>query len=554
MRKKVILLFTAIMTTFMAQATTYMQVEQTDGTEVKYDVEKVSRVTYVEGEEEPVPSVVKTDGLLPGKFSISVNKQASFAQGNLQYCASSNTYRFAENQYDVIGEGNKNASSNYAGWIDLLEWTVFNTISNGGGWSTLSADEWNYILKEREGAESLRSQALVNGVKGYMLLPDGCILPRDLDFFGGAKDFKTNVYSGDEWTRMESLGALFLPYAGSRLGADIDEVEKTGNYWTSTSDGSVYAQYLYMRSGAGATMDSGDRIFGFCMRLVKVEMIVEKPNGRLPGRFSVSDSTQISFSMGNLQYQASTGIWRFAENQYDMIGEDNKNISATYDGWIDLFGWGTSGYHNSEDAYNKNYMPYSTSDATVNETYNTFGYGPSTNQASLDLTGTSANYDWGVYNAISNGGDKKGQWRVLSKGEWTYLYSGRMNCENLRTYATVKGVPGFLFFPDDWEEANCVLSVKLGSTDFDSNSFSALDWQVLEEQGAVFLPAAGIRDVTTVRYVGSFGLYCSSTYSRSRNAYGFDFGGSGVNPSSGGVNPSSDNGRCYGLSVRLVQE
>lgn len=546
MRKKVILLFTAIMTTFMAQATTYMQVEQTDGTEVKYDVEKVSRVTYVEGEEEPVPSVVKTDGVLPGKFSISVNKQASFAQGNLQYCASSNTYRFAENQYDVIGEGNKNASSNYAGWIDLLEWTVFNTISNGGGWSTLSADEWNYILKEREGAESLRSQALVNGVKGYMLLPDGCILPRDLDFFGGAKDFKTNVYSGDEWTRMESLGALFLPYAGFRLGADIDEVEETGNYWTSTSDGSVDAQYLLMRSGA--TMDSGDRIFGFCMRLAKVEMIVEKPNGRLPGRFSVSDSTQISFSMGNLQYQASTGIWRFAENQYDMIGEDNKNISATYDGWIDLFGWGTSGYHNSEDAYNKNYMPYSTSEATVDATYNTYGYGPSTNQASLDLTGTSANYDWGVYNAISNGGDKKGQWRVLSQGEWTYLYSGRMNCENLRTFATVKGVPGFLLFPDDWEEANCVLSVKLGSTDFDSNSFSALDWQVLEEQGAVFLPAAGGRKGTSVSDVGSYGFYWLSTYDSYDSAYIILFN------YLGGVGTYNTVSRYYGRSVRLVQE
>lgn len=546
MRKKVILLFTAIMTTFMAQATTYMQVEQTDGTEVKYDVEKVSRVTYVEGEEEPVPSVVKTDGVLPGKFSISVNKQASFAQGNLQYCASSNTYRFAENQYDVIGEGNKNASSNYAGWIDLLEWTVFNTISNGGGWSTLSADEWNYILKEREGAESLRSQALVNGVKGYMLLPDGCILPRDLDFFGGAKDFKTNVYSGDEWTRMESLGALFLPYAGFRLGADIDEVEKTGNYWTSTSDGSVDAQYLLMRSEA--TMDSGDRIFGFCMRLAKVEMIVEKPNGRLPGRFSVSDSTQISFSMGNLQYQASTGIWRFAENQYDMIGEDNKNISATYDGWIDLFGWGTSGYHNSEDAYNKNYMPYSTSEATVDATYNTYGYGPSTNQASLDLTGTSANYDWGVYNAISNGGDKKGQWRVLSQGEWTYLYSGRMNCENLRTFATVKGVPGFLLFPDDWEEANCVLSVKLGSTDFDSNSFSALDWQVLEEQGAVFLPAAGGRKGTSVSDVGSYGFYWLSTYDSYDSAYIILFN------YLGGVGTYNTVSRYYGRSVRLVQE
>ena len=57
--------------------------------------------------------------------------------------------------------------------------------------------------------------------------------------------------------------------------------------------------------------------------------------------FSVSSSKKIAFSLGNLQYNASTNKWRFAENQYDYIGEDNIHISDTYAGWIDLFGWGT---------------------------------------------------------------------------------------------------------------------------------------------------------------------------------------------------------------------
>ncbi len=69
--------------------------------------------------------------------------------------------------------------------------------------------------------------------------------------------------------------------------------------------------------------------------------------GSLVGKFSVSSSKQVSFSKGNLQYQASTNTWRFAESQTDYIGAANKNISATYDGWIDLFGWGTSGYDNT---------------------------------------------------------------------------------------------------------------------------------------------------------------------------------------------------------------
>ena len=57
------------------------------------------------------------------------------------------------------------------------------------------------------------------------------------------------------------------------------------------------------------------------------------------GKFSVSSNKQVLFSKGNLQYQADPGSWRFAENQYDVIGEGNGDIAADYTGWIDLFGW-----------------------------------------------------------------------------------------------------------------------------------------------------------------------------------------------------------------------
>lgn len=70
----------------------------------------------------------------------------------------------------------------------------------------------------------------------------------------------------------------------------------------------------------------------------------------LVGEFTIKGSgDKVSFSKGNLQYQASTNTWSFAENQYDIIGYGNENISSDYDGWIDMFGWGTSGYdHGSE--------------------------------------------------------------------------------------------------------------------------------------------------------------------------------------------------------------
>ena len=100
---------------------------------------------------------------------------------------------------------------------------------------------------------------------------------------------------------------------------------------------------------------------------------VQIQDGAIRAEFSVSDSTKVYFSQGNLQYQASTNTWRFAEHQFDIVGFDNKNISEKYNGWIDLFGWGTSGYSGKN--------PYMTSTGYSD-------YGDGTN----DIART--NYDW----------------------------------------------------------------------------------------------------------------------------------------------------------------
>ena len=57
--------------------------------------------------------------------------------------------------------------------------------------------------------------------------------------------------------------------------------------------------------------------------------------------FSVAADKTVTFSPGNLQYHAANDEWRFAPSQLDYIGDDNANISETYNGWIDLFCWGT---------------------------------------------------------------------------------------------------------------------------------------------------------------------------------------------------------------------
>ena len=42
---------------------------------------------------------------------------------------------------------------------------------------------------------------------------------------------------------------------------------------------------------------------------------VQIQDGAIRAEFSVSDSTKVYFSQGNLQYRASTGTWKFADNQ-----------------------------------------------------------------------------------------------------------------------------------------------------------------------------------------------------------------------------------------------
>jgi hypothetical protein len=266
------------------------------------------------------------------------------------------------------------------------------------------------------------------------------------------------------------------------------------------------------------------------------------PTGAINGKFTINaNGDKVYFSQGNLQYQASTNTWRFAENQYDYVGSDNSNISQTYSGWIDLFGWGTSGYHDSSDPYNVNYQPWSTSYDSISAAYNYYGYGPSTNMPSPNLTGSSANYDWGIYNAISNGGNQAGQWRTLTgrgSGEWYYIFNTRSastvnGVANARyAKAKVNSVQGVILFPDEYTHPGGVVQPvginETGNAGWTGNNYTANDFGLMEQQGAVFLPAAGYRGATSVYSVGSSGDYWSASYCNSHCAYYVDFAGSNL--------------------------
>lgn len=256
------------------------------------------------------------------------------------------------------------------------------------------------------------------------------------------------------------------------------------------------------------------------------------------GVFSVSDSTQVIFSPGNLQYRASTNTWRFALNQWDYVGEDNANISETYDGWIDLFGWGTSGYNHGAVCY----QPWSTS--TSNGDY--YAYGSST----YNLYDPNGKADWG-YNAINNGGNQENLgWRTPTKEEWSYLFNTRSTASGIRyAKAVVNDVNGVILLPDDWSADFYTLNnTNTSDASFSSNIINETLWVTLEEHGVVFLPAAGHRNRNSVYSVGSEGGCWSSSCSNSSGAEIVYFYNSYLTVSEG-----SNYYRSNALSVRLVR-
>ncbi|MBQ9546832.1 MAG: hypothetical protein IJU90_06060 [Bacteroidales bacterium] len=274
--------------------------------------------------------------------------------------------------------------------------------------------------------------------------------------------------------------------------------------------------------------------------------------GGLTGMFEIGEDRYALFSQGNLQYMPSEKRWRFAEHQYDYIGAGNKYVSSSYSGWLDLFGWGTSGYHHPLDAANVAYQPYAIDNVTLDNEINSKGYGPSMNMTALDLTGMAANYDWGVRNAISNGGRAAGQWRTLTAEEWNHLVYYRPRAIFKRALATVYGISGaekaygVVLLPESWYlPDNCTFNPGT-EQGYSTNIYSNVQWQSMQGAGAIFLPAAGCRYTDVVAGKDEFGYYWSSSHYDAESAYQMV-----VTSSAMLIQPEP---RHIGRSVRLVQD
>ncbi len=286
------------------------------------------------------------------------------------------------------------------------------------------------------------------------------------------------------------------------------------------------------------------KVYLFCLALICGNLQMVATEGALSGRFTINaNGDQVVFSQGNLQYQASTWTWRFAEHQYDFVGGyvpgnapyngsvhgnvfvddvkcNNALISADYNGWIDLFGGGT-------------------------------GTNP-TNSSDENSDYSSSFTDWGI-NAISNGGNIANIWRTLTMSEWQYMLNTRPNANSLRGQATACNIQGYVILPDGWETPNDLIFTP-NPNNWETNTYNDVQWAQMEQAGAVFLPAAGLRNKYYSSYVvidsaPEVGYYWSNTQYKSVSAFAFVFTGSSI--TTGGI--TSYYSLFVGLSVRLVQ-
>lgn len=269
-----------------------------------------------------------------------------------------------------------------------------------------------------------------------------------------------------------------------------------------------------------------------------IVIAISHPKGAINSLFTINaNGEQVYFSQGNLQYigSAATPYWKFAENQWDYLGTTTGQNSNNENVDRDLFGWGTSGYNHGANAY----QPWSTSI----DSRDYYAYG----QLSYNLYDQTGQADWG-YNAIANGGNAENNgWRTLTRDEWMYINNTRTTTSGIRyAMAIVNGINGLILLPDNWSSS--IYELNNTSYYYSSNTIGASDWvNILEANGAVFLPAAGTRDGTEMSNVYDQGLYWSASKSAgllSAWAMLFD---------SGRLNSALSGYRNVGRSVRLVR-
>jgi hypothetical protein len=342
-------------------------------------------------------------------------------------------------------------------------------------------------------------------------------------------------------TSKENGISLFFAAAGEYNSGSIDNLGVYGRYWSTTPATSGLVNYLILSDWHFGINDDY-RTWGMQVRPVKAVPVVAT-NNLLPGIFSVSSTTRVKFSKGNLQatYDGSSWSWAFAANQWSF---NNSPGNAYYEklpnnvayGPYDLFCWvGKSSVREDTTQMPGKYGLFNS--------YDDVDFGNTTKDV--------LKYSWGE--TIGGG------WETLTADELSYLL-------NERASSTVGGVTnghfakaylfgtvhGLILFPDSYTHPAGVaaptgVNVTGSTSSWNANKYNATDWARMEAAGAVFLPAAGFKyQGGGVDGIGVDGNYWTSTPSSTSSSYAIVLEFDENNLYTGGLV------RKRGSSVRLV--
>ena len=316
--------------------------------------------------------------------------------------------------------------------------------------------------------------------------------------------------SGNDYPTVNHGSANYKGFAGG-----VQEADGIAFYYVNLSASSADIKFTLYNSedatvttytATGKTVSCDDKkCTGVAVNYSKFTTIVSE----LSGTFSVSNTTKVHFSHGNLRYTVSSGIWDFYPNQYDCATSYDANV-------ISLFTWG---YNETQSI-----IPDGCKTDNVNRSYGNLIY----------------NEDWGYQ--VGN----PGTWRTLTTEEWQYLFNEGTyaNATRAGLYAygvTVAGKPNcMVLYPDGFK------GTKVSNGDVTSYD-TASEWEAAQNEGVVCLPAVGYRSSGSVNDVNQTATYWSSTAYDSNNAYIVYF--NSTNLFSG-----SYNNRNHGYAVRLVTD
>ena len=501
-----------------ASAQQYMHV-WSDGAWVSWPVLNVDSITFTDGPLENVPNEPLEPAQGIGVFSVGEGKTVTFSPGNLQYTQSTNTWSFAENQWEMLGTDNvtggyvesdptKGDSKEGTALADKIDLFGLSTSTNNFGvstsidendysgsfidwgtnkigddapntWRTMTFEEWRYLTYERENYSLLCGVAQICGVNGLILLPDNWVCPSGITFKHG---FHSNygvdyfaayqTFSAEQWSKMEAAGAVFLPAAGSRYGTRMASVGYDGIHWSITNN-EVCCYFLHITSYL-IIGGCNNRYLGFSVRLVKdVEGEITEPE--------IPTNTENGHEYVDLGLSVKWATCNVGASQPEEYG--------------DYFAWGET---QTDAAYNWNLYEWCLgTDTSISKYCTDSFYGTVDGKTVLEASDDVATVKWG------------GAWRMPTKEEQDELRE-RCTC----TWTTQNGVNGY---------------------------------QVTGPNGnSIFLPAAGYCFDSSIENVGSYGYYWSSSLftNDSRRAYELAFYSDVVG--------WSEVNRNYGQSVRPV--